>query len=207
MPFDHAPMITRIMLKDVRAGRACTSESIPTGCNVVIVGESPPPKQTDVEKTGVGRLAKLSGDADFLSRPFVRVVNVNKSNPGTRNRGSKAPGRREAKLAAANYYDLSNELRPLRKSRAVVFILLGNGVAIAFSMYTEKYYRSSPYQLYEFPELILTDPSRYWEEPKRVQRFLVRIPHPSNANPMRYDKERVRNLLTAVRHLAIQNNT
>lgn len=181
----------------MRAAHALDYEAIPVGSKLIIVGESPPPNNHDIERTSVGRLARLSGDSAFLSRDFVYRTNVNLVNPGKRGRGSIAPNRQEATLAAHAILNLfvDGQDVPVRDDMSAVFLLLGLSTAKAFRMYEEKSPdRYPPYHLFHISTLV----KEYNSFPCFVERFIVRVPHPSNANSRGLNKEKVAKLLTAI---------
>jgi hypothetical protein len=84
----------------------------------------------------------------------------------------------------------------VRDDMSVVFVLLGLSTAKAFGMYGEKSpNKFPPYRLYRLSRLHIEHQGFPWF----VDRYIVRIPHPSNANWRGFDKETVKSILTFVR--------
>lgn len=180
--------------------KACKYEAIPPGCRCIIVGESPPPLNRKV--TCIDRWARLSGDDDFLLREYVYRTNVNALCPGVRGRGSKAPNRDEATFAAQAILNLnlSGKRVAVRHDTAFIFLILGRSAAKAFRMFEEHSphtYRD--YQLYRIDDTVNESDRVPWF----VQRFIVRLPHPSSVNHRGYDRERVAQLLRTIRSRAV----
>jgi hypothetical protein len=181
----------RLLRRTMKDPRPCSLELIRHGWKLVIVGESPPPKQSDVGKTKIEWMASLSGDPGFLRRPFVYRTNVNEGNPGVYRRGSNAPNSKEATVAALSILNLISPPRiVIRGDTSIVFLLLGRA-AIAFRMYDG--HDPQKYPAYQMYQIQGTD----YDHQHLVDRYVIRIPHPSNVNArQRIDAVKTGNILS-----------